>query len=184
MVHTRDANTYPRGNPGTPTPAEKSHRRSLGPNGPIHRARGSAATDNPSASATSCAKESCTATEIRCTTNVIQVRADHVVSLCSEEARAAAASIELTAPRTMAQRAGAWPKRSNALSSDLLRVAAWVAVGLCLLTIYLLTTFGAPVRRVFPDHLITYLKTLVKLAKTARARCRWSALSAVACEVM
>ena len=40
---------------------------------------------NPSASATSCAEESCTATEIRCATNVIHVRADHVVSSYSEE---------------------------------------------------------------------------------------------------
>ena len=50
------------------------------------RARGSAATDSPSASAASCATESCTATERRCATNVSHVRADHVVSSYSDEA--------------------------------------------------------------------------------------------------
>ena len=49
------------------------------------RARGSAATDSPSASAASCATESCTATERRCATNVSHVRADHVVSSYSDE---------------------------------------------------------------------------------------------------
>ena len=43
---------------------------------PSHRAQGSAATDSPSASAASCATESCTATERRCATNVSHVRAD------------------------------------------------------------------------------------------------------------
>eukprot|EP00964_Phaeocystis_antarctica_P033944 scaffold19274_cov46-Phaeocystis_antarctica.AAC.2 len=44
-------------------------------------ARGSAATDRPSASATSCAAgaaEYCTATERRCVVNAMNVHADHV----------------------------------------------------------------------------------------------------------
>ena len=54
---------------------QQSHRRA---------SRGSAATDRPSASATSCAAEHCTATERRCVANAVHARADHVVSSYSD----------------------------------------------------------------------------------------------------
>ena len=80
--------------PGTPTPSTPARRacrptkprdrqpclEGLGP----HCARGSAATDRPRASAASCAIDSCDATESRCVTKAIHVRADQVVSSYSD----------------------------------------------------------------------------------------------------
>ena len=76
-VHTL---SHLRANAGTPTPAAihrgeagRTMRAALAPyvrRSAAQRARGSAATDSPSASAASCATESCTATERRCATNV------------------------------------------------------------------------------------------------------------------
>ena len=48
------------------------------------------------------------------------------------------------------------------------------------LTLTLARPVGAAKRFTY----LLYLITTIEVAKTARARCRWSALSAVACEVM